>query len=146
LVYGAEVYQIPTREINKILSTEMDVLRRSARKSRMERIKNEHTKEIMGVKRKPDIIDSIEKKTPMVWPCQTDAGGENTKISFGMDTTGEKEKRMSKKNVDGRSTSSHDDKKFRTRSMEKRRNGVWFPEDDDSCYETGEIEFGNESH
>ena len=30
--------QIPTREINKTLSTEMDVLR-SARKSRMERIK-----------------------------------------------------------------------------------------------------------
>ena len=40
----------------------MDVLRRSAGKSRMERIKNEHTKEIMGVKRKPDIIDIIEQK------------------------------------------------------------------------------------
>ena len=50
MVYGAEVWQIPTREINKILSTEMDVLTRSARKSRMERIKNEHIKEIMGVK------------------------------------------------------------------------------------------------
>jgi hypothetical protein len=36
-----------------------------------------------------------------------------------MDTTGEKEKRTSKKNVDERSTSSHDDKKFRTKSMEK---------------------------
>ena len=48
-MYGAEVWQIPNREINKILSTEMDVLRRSARKSRMERIKNEHIKEIMGV-------------------------------------------------------------------------------------------------
>ena len=61
-MYGAEVWQIPTREINKILSTEMDVLRRSARKSRMERIKNEHIKEIMGVKEKPDIIDIIERK------------------------------------------------------------------------------------
>ena len=49
-MYGAEVWKIPTREINKILSTEIDVLRRSARKSRMERIKNEHIKEIMGVK------------------------------------------------------------------------------------------------
>jgi hypothetical protein len=39
----------------------MDVLRRSARKSRMERIKNEYIKEIMGVKGKADIID-IEKK------------------------------------------------------------------------------------
>jgi len=34
---------------------------------------------------------------------------------------GEKEKRTSKTNVDGRSTSSHDNKKFRTRSMEKQR-------------------------
>jgi hypothetical protein len=40
----------------------MDVLRRSARKSRMERIKNEHIKEIMGVKEKTDIIDIIERK------------------------------------------------------------------------------------
>ena len=53
---------IPTREINTILSTEMDVLRRSARKSRTEKIKNENIKEIMGVKGKPDIIDIIEKK------------------------------------------------------------------------------------
>jgi len=28
----------------------------------MERIKNEHIKEIMGVKEKPDIIDIIERK------------------------------------------------------------------------------------
>ena len=38
-----------------------------------------------------------------------------------MDTTGEKDKMMSKKNVDGRITSSHDNKKFRTNSMEKQR-------------------------
>jgi len=40
----------------------MDVLRRSVRKSRMERTENERIKEIMGVKGKPDIIDFIEKK------------------------------------------------------------------------------------
>jgi hypothetical protein len=40
----------------------MDVLRRSARKSRIERIRNEHIKEIMGVKEKPDIIYIIEQK------------------------------------------------------------------------------------
>jgi hypothetical protein len=53
---------------------------------------------------------------------------ENTKINYEMDTTGEKEKRMSMKNVDGRSTSSHDSKKFRTRSMEKQGGmafGFW---------------------
>jgi len=62
LVYGAEVWQIPTREINKILSTEMDVLRRSARKSKMERIENEYIKEIMGVRGKPDIIYIMEQE------------------------------------------------------------------------------------
>jgi hypothetical protein len=31
-MYGAEVWQIPTREINTILPSEMDVLRMSARK------------------------------------------------------------------------------------------------------------------
>jgi hypothetical protein len=40
----------------------MDVLKRSARKSMLEKIKNEHLKEIMGVKEKPDIIDIIQKK------------------------------------------------------------------------------------
>jgi len=37
-----------------------------------------------------------------------------------MNTTGEKEKRTPEKNLDGRSASSHDNKKFRTRSMEKQ--------------------------
>jgi hypothetical protein len=44
----------------------MDVLRRSARKSRIERIKNEHIRETTGVKEKSDIIDII--KAPVVWP------------------------------------------------------------------------------
>ena len=57
-----------------------------------------------------------------------DARGENTKINYGMDTTGEKEKRTSKKNLDRRSASSHDNKKFRTRLVEKQRKmafGSW---------------------
>ena len=41
--------------------------------------------------------------------------------NYGMDTTGEKERRTSKKNVDGRNTSSHDNKKSGTRSVEKQR-------------------------
>jgi hypothetical protein len=44
LMYGAELWRIPIREINNILSTEMDVLRSSARKSRLEKIKNETIK------------------------------------------------------------------------------------------------------
>jgi hypothetical protein len=47
----------------------MDVLRGSARKSRLERIKNEHIKEIMGVKEKPDIYrHHREEKAPVVRP------------------------------------------------------------------------------
>jgi hypothetical protein len=42
-------------------------------------------------------------------------------LNYGIDTTGEKEKRTPKENMDERSTSSHDNKKFRTRSMEKQR-------------------------
>jgi hypothetical protein len=56
----------------------------------------------------------------MVWTRQEDIKGENTKISYGIDTRGEKKKRTSKKNVDGRSTSNHDNKKFITRSVEKQ--------------------------
>jgi hypothetical protein len=33
----------------------------------------------------------------MVWPRQKDARGENTKINYGLDATGEKDKGMSKK-------------------------------------------------
>jgi hypothetical protein len=33
-----------------------------ARKSRAEKINNEHKKEIMGVKGKPNIIDIVERK------------------------------------------------------------------------------------
>ena len=40
----------------------MDVLRRSAGKSRMDKIRNKQMKEIMGVQQKLDIIDIIEKK------------------------------------------------------------------------------------
>jgi len=56
------------------------------------------------------------EKTTMIWPHQKDARGDITKINNGLGTTGEKEKRTSKKNVDGRITSSHDIKKFRSRS------------------------------
>ena len=61
-MYGAEVWQNHTGEINKMLSTEMHVLRRSAGKPRMERIKNKYLKEIMEVKGKPDPIDIMEQK------------------------------------------------------------------------------------
>jgi hypothetical protein len=41
-----------------------------------------------------------EEEATMVWRSHKDAEGENTKFNYGMDTTGEKEKRTSKKNMD----------------------------------------------
>jgi hypothetical protein len=58
----------------------------------------------------------------------SDARGENTKINYGMDTGGEKKKRTSMENVDGRSTSGHDNRKCRRRSVEKLGGmacGLW---------------------
>ena len=125
-MYGAEVWQVPTTEINKILSTEMDVLRRSARKSRMERMKNEHTKEIMGVKEKPDIIDIIERKR-LQWYGHVKRMQEERLPKLIMEwIPGEKRKRgCPRKNVDGRCTSNHENKTFRSRSVVKQKGMVF---------------------
>jgi hypothetical protein len=68
LMYGAEVWQIPTREINKILSTKMDVLRRSARKSRIEAIKWTYKGNNGSEREAGHYRLHREEKAPMVWP------------------------------------------------------------------------------
>ena len=121
LVYGAEVWQIPTREMNKILSTEMDVLRRSARKSRRERIKNEHMKEIMGVKGKQDIMDIIQKKR-LQWYGHVKRMPEERIPKLIMEwTSTERRKRGRPRKTWTEPASSHCKKELRTRSMEKER-------------------------
>jgi hypothetical protein len=80
----------------------------------------------MGVKEKPDIIDIIERKR-LQWYGHVikDARRETTKINYGVDTRGKKKKRTSKKNVDGRRTSSHETKTFRSRSVVKQQGMVF---------------------
>ena len=76
----------------------------------------------------------------MIWPRQKDARGENSKTNRGLDTTGQEEKRTSKKNVDGKSRSSHDNRKFRTRSMEKQRGMAFgFRKTTTAVKKTGQI-------
>jgi hypothetical protein len=58
--------------------------------------------------------------TTMVWPCQKDARGENTEYNYGLDTAGEKEARTPKENVDGRSTSSHENKNLASEQWKNR--------------------------
>ena len=102
------------------------MLRRSARKSRIERIKNEHIKEIMGVKEKPDIIDIMERKR-LQWYGHVKRMQEERLPKLIMEwIPGErKKKRTSKKNVDGRCTSSHENKTFRSRSVVKQKRMVF---------------------
>jgi len=104
----------------------MDVLRRSERKSRIERIKNEHIKEIMGAKEKPDIIDIIERKR-LQWYGHFKRMQEERlpKLIMEWIPGGKKKKRTSKKNVDGRCTSSHENKTFRSRSVVKQKGMVF---------------------
>jgi hypothetical protein len=72
----------------------MDVLR-SARKSGIERTKNEHIKETMRVKGNPDITDIVEKKRLQRYG-HVKRMPENTKMNNGMDTRGENKNRTSK--------------------------------------------------
>jgi len=76
----------------------------------------------MGVKGKPDTIDTIEKKR-LQWYGHVKRMPEERIPKLIMEwipLEGRKRGRP-KKNVDGRSTSSHDNKKFGTRSVEKQR-------------------------
>jgi len=50
-----------------------------------------------------------------------DAKGESTKINYGVNTRGKKKKWTSKKNMDGRCMSSHENKTFRNRSVVKQK-------------------------
>ena len=107
----------------------MDVLRRSVRKSRRERIKNEHIKEIVGVKGKEDIMDITENKR-LQWCGHVKRMPEERIQNLIMEWTPDrkKKKRTPKKNVDRGGTSSHGNKEFGTRSMEKQRGmafGLW---------------------
>lgn len=64
LLYGSEIWRL-TENIKKIIETEeMDAIRRAARISRMERIRNEEMKEIMGIE--SSIIQDVERKQ-LIW-------------------------------------------------------------------------------
>jgi hypothetical protein len=83
----------------------------------------------MGVKGKPDVIDIKEKKR-LQWYGQVKRMPEERILKLIMEwIPRERRKRgRPRTNVDGRSTSSHDNKKFRTRSMEKQGGmafGFW---------------------
>jgi hypothetical protein len=60
LLYGAETWTLNTQQVNKLLATEMDVWRRSARKSRKEKVRNCTIREIVEVGK--NILEVSEEK------------------------------------------------------------------------------------
>jgi hypothetical protein len=60
LLYGAETWTLNTQQANKLLTTEMDFWRRSARKSRKEKFRNGTIREIMVVGK--NTLEVIEEK------------------------------------------------------------------------------------
>ena len=60
MTYGAETWELKSRTISKLNSTEMDFWRRSARISRRDKIRNSVIKQKMNVQN--SIIDFIKNK------------------------------------------------------------------------------------
>jgi hypothetical protein len=60
LTYGAETWTVKQKHRNKLLAAEMDYLRRSARISRMDKIRNEAIRTKMGIKK--NIVQEIEEQ------------------------------------------------------------------------------------
>ena len=60
MLYGAETWTLDRPHANKLLSTEMDYWRRAARKSRMDKVRNQRIREIMKVDK--NILEVIEER------------------------------------------------------------------------------------
>jgi hypothetical protein len=60
LLYVAETRTLNTQQANKLLATEMDLWRRSARKSRKEKVRNVTIREIMELRK--NILEVTEEK------------------------------------------------------------------------------------
>jgi hypothetical protein len=60
LLYGAETWTLNTQQANKLPATEMNFWRRSAKKSRKEKVRNGTIREIMEVGK--NILEVIEEK------------------------------------------------------------------------------------
>jgi hypothetical protein len=84
----------------------------------LERIKNENIKKIMGIKGKPDIIE----KKRLQWYGNVKRMPEERvpKLNLEWVPVERRKRGRPSKNMDGRSTRSHDSKKFRKSSMQKQ--------------------------
>lgn len=64
LLYGSETWRITERNRRKLEAVEMDVLRRSARISRLDCVRNEEVKREIGIE--GSIMEAVERKR-LIW-------------------------------------------------------------------------------
>ena len=82
----------------KLLATEMDFLRRSARKSKLEKVRNEEIRRI--TKKEITIIEEIQKKTiNLVWACKQNGRRKATKEYNEMDPNWKKKTRKTPRDM-----------------------------------------------
>jgi hypothetical protein len=99
----------------------------------MERIKNEHIKEIMGVRGTPGIIE----KKRLQWYDHVKRMQEERIPKLIMEWIPLERRNRGRP----RKTWREGIKAAMTiKNGETERNGVWFPEDGDCCYKTGQID------
>jgi hypothetical protein len=77
LTYGVETWTVNQKHRNKLLATEMDYLRRSARISRMDKIINEAIRTKMG--KKKNIVQEIEEQLRWYGHVKRMEGGKTVK-------------------------------------------------------------------
>jgi hypothetical protein len=102
-------------------------------------LKNEHIKEIMWVKGKPDIIDIIQKKI-LQWYGHVKKMPEERITKLIMEWIPEERRnrgRPRKTWMEEIQQAAMTARNLEQDQWGNRRNGVWFPEDGDSCYKTG---------
>nr|CAI5853376.1 unnamed protein product [Callosobruchus analis] len=74
MLYGAEVWDVSKRNKEKLMATEIDFLRRSCGKSRLERVRNSEIRHMMG--KEQTVADEIERRQ-LVWFGHTKRMDEN---------------------------------------------------------------------
>jgi hypothetical protein len=84
----------------------MDLCRRSARKSRKEKVRNVTIREIMEVGK--NILEVTRKTATMVWTCKDNARKQTATESLRMGTRGNTKKEKTQREMDRWSKTEHD--------------------------------------
>jgi hypothetical protein len=106
LLYGTETWALNTQQANKLLATEMDFWRRSARKSRKGKFRNVTIREVMEVGK--NILEVTEEKRLRRFGHVNRMPGKTATENFRMGTGGNAKKGKTQREIDRWSKTEHD--------------------------------------